>query len=233
MFVAGDSRFEADSYTVDGISGNVAAFVDKNDPTHLLQQATAIRQVAIPATHADFGGKVCANFSTAVYQSSRAASTWNYLHNGPMTLVVVMTPVTPAGTQIIVETDAGGTSGLSVFLAAAPAYQQFLYRGGVGGAAPLNIAAVAGTPGYFEQYIEDASSPQRSIKRNGQAAVTGAIAGGVAGVAGQTLTLGGRPAGTNTMVARWRALYSFQRRLSTNELSILRNYIQADTGLTP
>ncbi|MBN2447660.1 MAG: hypothetical protein JXO22_13080 [Phycisphaerae bacterium] len=232
LFTASDAWFDADNVTTSG--GNTTAWVDRVDGSRTLAQGTGGLQAAVPAAHADFGGKNCVTFTGGqVYQSNQAAAFWNFLHASAGTAVIVLTPTVASGTQVVFETDAGGVNGISFFFAGAPAFQQVIFRGGVGGAAPINIAASVGTPSSVEQYCADASSPQRSVKRNGQAAVTAAIAGGTAGTAGQSLCLGARPAGSNALQARVRAAYFFARALSAGELGTVRAYVQADTGIAP
>jgi hypothetical protein len=75
--------FTAALYAIDGVSGKVASFLDWNDFTHLLVQASAPLQVAIPATHADFAGNLCAMFTgTEYYLSNRPTVYWAYSADG-------------------------------------------------------------------------------------------------------------------------------------------------------
>lgn len=83
---AGKPFFKADNYTLDGVSGKVAAFVDLNDATHVLTQSTASNQCNIPAVSGSnvMNGAVVANFvqSSTKYRSNRAASAWDFLSDG-------------------------------------------------------------------------------------------------------------------------------------------------------
>jgi hypothetical protein len=102
--------FTADYYAIDGISSKVAAFIDWSDPSHLMAQSDPLKQVAVPAAHADFGGKLCANFTGAqVYHSNRPLSTFRYIHNGTgMTLLSIHTPL--AGNGVLIATRTGSNN---------------------------------------------------------------------------------------------------------------------------
>lgn len=81
---AGRPVFTADRYTVDGVSGKVAAFVDWSDPTHLLSQSTSGNQVAIPAPDAGANGQLSMTHISASltnYASNRAPASWVFLQN--------------------------------------------------------------------------------------------------------------------------------------------------------
>ena len=80
---SGQPVFTADYYAVDGVSGKVAAFIDHNNPAHLFEQAVSGEQVAVPAAHADFGGKTCATFAGGQrYTSNLAIGSWKFTHDG-------------------------------------------------------------------------------------------------------------------------------------------------------
>jgi hypothetical protein len=77
------SLFDATSYTVDGVSGKVASMVDRMDGSHSLVQATSGKQVVVPVADSVLSNRATFAFAGAqAYVSNRAASAWNYLHDG-------------------------------------------------------------------------------------------------------------------------------------------------------
>ena len=84
QLAAGKPVFTADYYIIDPTSGKVLAFVDWNDPTHLLIQTTTALQVRPPAPSDRFNGRLAITNSLAAvqYTSNRAASAFRYLHDG-------------------------------------------------------------------------------------------------------------------------------------------------------
>ncbi len=84
LLSAGRPVFTADLCIEDPTHpGYVLRIVDHNDPTHWLEQTDPAKQVAMPAAHADFGGRLCFNFTGAeYYDSNRSIAYWQYMHNG-------------------------------------------------------------------------------------------------------------------------------------------------------
>lgn len=79
----GGSIFSADRYTLDGVSGKVSGLVDWLDGTHVAVQATAANQAAAPAANSALNRRLALTLDgNQRYDSNRAASTWNYLHDG-------------------------------------------------------------------------------------------------------------------------------------------------------
>lgn len=91
--------FSADRFTIDGTSGKVSALVDWMDSTHTLAQATSANQAAAPAADSAVRGARSLTFTgSQLYVSSRAASTWKYLHDGTgFAVVAVFVPDTGGG----------------------------------------------------------------------------------------------------------------------------------------
>ena len=81
---AGKPVFTADYYAVDGVTGKVAAFIDWNDSSHTLAQSTSALQVNLPTVDSRFAGAltITATQANTRYVSSRAASSWRFLHDG-------------------------------------------------------------------------------------------------------------------------------------------------------
>jgi len=89
---AGRPVFTADYYILDPSSGKVLAFVDWNDPTHLLLQTNPARQVRPPQPNPSFKDRLCADFTgSQYYVSNRQPSDWAFLHAGNGSVFGVLT----------------------------------------------------------------------------------------------------------------------------------------------
>jgi hypothetical protein len=74
--------FTADLYVIDGGSGKMRAAADHNDVAHWLDQSNTTLQCALPAGHADFGGKLCLTFAGAEWYQSNQIAKWPFLSDG-------------------------------------------------------------------------------------------------------------------------------------------------------
>lgn len=82
---AGRPVFTADYYALDPVTGKVAAFIDWNDPTHMLVQSTSANQCAAPGTIAGvMAGSTVATFASNLtyYRSNRPTASWDFCSNG-------------------------------------------------------------------------------------------------------------------------------------------------------
>lgn len=187
--------FTADYYAVDGVTGKVASFIDWNDATHLLAQSSSLLQVALPAAHADYAGKLCATFTGAErYVSNRAGASWNYLSNGTsMSVHAVCTP-TATNTRLCSTRNAG--NGFLLGIQAGPSWLAYIQGGPSPGVArPLNLASM-----WSFRFTDGGGSPEYTDKITGFSAVTGDATTPTA--SGLTLTLGANPDGTLGYVGR-------------------------------
>lgn len=76
-----DWYFDGTRVTVDGVSGKVRSFIDAMDSTHLLQQLTTSKQVALAAAHASFANALVTTWVAASvngYESNRPAAAWSH-----------------------------------------------------------------------------------------------------------------------------------------------------------
>jgi hypothetical protein len=226
--------FTADRYTVDGVSGKTAAFVDWSDSARTLAQATSAQQVALPASHASFSGSLCATFAGGQwYDSNQAAAFWDYMVDGAgVTSILVSEPTSAVGFQGYATTAFSGIN---------PGY--FLYGNagdpnlaiyGASGVAVVSSSFGAGALAPYVLTIEHGTSrtPDWSAKRTGTAAATGAYGAAVGSPTESTLRLGAYGNGSNPASMRWRALLTFPL-LTSAQLAIVHAWIQADTGLAP
>lgn len=187
---AGRPMFTADYYVVDGVTGKVAAFVDWNDPTHLLAQSTSSKQCELPVRHVDFNWQFCIALAAAQrYTSNRGATAHDYLQNGPSEFASILTSTVSGVTQLIWgNANPGITSGASLLIDDGGPLRHHLNR--TGGSAQLDQTITTGTPYYAYGYVDAGASPQRSLKVSGGTAATGAMPGTDA-TGSTALTFGG------------------------------------------
>lgn len=201
--------FTADYYFVDGVTGKVASFIDWNDATHLLAQSTSANQVAIPAAHADFGGRLCAT-GTGVefYDSNRAASAWA-LHDGSGWSVHAVATLTSAGSRRLFATTSGGAFlGADLYYSVGPGAGWFCGNASATvisqTASPITLSAPHQISG---QYLEGGALPnESSFKITGFAEVNGNSVAVPSASAAATMRLFANPgaaAGTVPFVGRW------------------------------
>lgn len=177
---AGRPLFTADYYAIDGVSGKVSGFIDWNDASHVLAQSTSANQVALPAAHADFSGKLCATFSAHGYQSNRAASTWVFANDGiSCERVEVLTPTSAVGINVISTTVwAGISAGAQLYYTGAGAFNHAVYTSAAGvtafnapfGAATINVMR------YLSMRHQLSATPDYELRQNGVLAVFGPYA---------------------------------------------------------
>ncbi len=138
---AGRPVFTADNYIE--VAGKVVGFVDWNDPTHVLMQASSAAQVAVPLPHADFAGALCASFTGAQsYVSNRPTSQWVTEHDGVSSEVFFALSPTAASLAFFMATAANaGAAGFHLYNDST--YRHFLSNDS--GGAVINTAP-AGTP---------------------------------------------------------------------------------------
>ena len=225
------SFVEADYYSVDGVSGNVAAFLDKVpagtgikaiDPTHALSQATSALQIALPTADAALRSRLSAVFAGASWYRSTAVKTaWNLLHQGPYTLVYVYTRTGEAlylystidgTTGAYMQQSAGGVV-LSTFSAGSFAFNSATATGGVNGKS------------VYSTYQEGAS-PEFTVGENGVEVANGPSILAPGGDCEDSLVLGASSFGALPMTENWASLVVFNRVLSAGDLAIVsaRNF---------
>lgn len=166
----GGPVFTADYYSVDGGTGKVASFIDWNDPSHLLAQSSGALQVAIPAAHADFINKLCANFTGAeYYDSNRPQRDWATLHNGQGAGVYGVATCVTSGTRRLLNTRAGaGNLGWFVGVDTTPNLTHGITTGAGVTIASSSQAITAGVPIQFTaQYKEGLTPAERAFKVTG------------------------------------------------------------------
>jgi hypothetical protein len=228
--------FVADYYAVDGITGKVSAWIDYNDVTHQLAQTLNARQVAVPAAHADFGGKLCATFDGATaarwYQSNRTAVSWNYLVNGPSRAYSTLTVTAAGAAQLIWETDNTGSGGATNELSATNVVRWALFRSGGSAFLGVSTAFTTNVAGSVVVAVS-AYDPRRYMKKNGIAAETGALLNNNINTS-SSLSFGARSSNDSLpLKARVRHLLIVTPDLGAQEDAAVYSYIQQDTGIAP
>lgn len=176
---AGRPVFTANYYAVDGVSGKVSGFIDWNDATHVLAQATSANQVAIPTPHADFSGQLCGVFTAHAYQSNRAVASWIFAHDGiSCERVEVFTPTSANPVPQVVSTTvwAAVAAGAQLYYTGAGAFNHSIYTSAAGVAA-INApfgAATVNVPRYLSQRHKAADTPDYELRQNGALVASGA-----------------------------------------------------------
>lgn len=220
---ARDVWFDASRYT--GLVSEPTAFIDYNDPTHLLN-VTGTLPIAADAA---MGNALAAQFSTTqVCTSSRTASAWSFANNTPCTIFCVFKPLNT--TFAIWWETGGGLSQNTAALISNTAIQGYVYRSTT--ANQINgVAVVANTPRSYRLSADDTANPAFSLKVSGQTLVTVASLTGAQAACPGTLTIGARVGGTLGATMNWRSFYAFHRVLSAAEITIVNAKILADTAI--
>lgn len=226
LLPAGSSWFDADNYTVDGVSGKTAAFIDRLDASHVLAQATAANQVAVPAADAGMKGRRSATFTGVDgqrYQSNRATALWNYFNAGATGGTCLMIEATnSAAAQSRANTRVGGSVGLNFYSATGSGF--FYIQGTTGGQAVLG--ALPTTVSLHGGTVTAAGS---IVGRNNRSnAGAGSITMG--GTADGPFTLGSINGGGQPMQSAWRAVILAPAVLSESTLIAIANYYTAEVG---
>jgi len=189
---AGRPVFTADKYVVDGVSGRVRGFVDWNDPTHTLEQATSANQVLVPGSSAAFNGAAVAAFpGTAVYGSTRPPSAWAFAHDGASCEYVI----------VFKQSVVAGVQAIAVTTPAPPGFQAYcdgaslgvdVLNGAGAGVVPVTLVAATGAQAtYLDMRTEAAGSPQWEARVRGVVGASGAYGAAVSGTApGAALQVG-------------------------------------------
>jgi hypothetical protein len=229
---AGRPVFTADKYTVDGVSGRVRAFVDWNDPTHLLEQTAAAQQVPLPVPHADFAGALCTTSNAdAVYASNRPASAFNYTADGvSFESVRVISPFATGLGVIDVTATQGGHGGYQVFLDPNP-HGRLLASTGVFPGDAVGGSAPAGVPTYFSFRVEAAAANQLELRQKATLVSSGIFSAAPAGPATLPLCLlSNGPAVSYAYPGRWVALLHFPALTPAQRL-IVETWIYETYGI--
>lgn len=224
--------FDAAFYAVDTISGKVNAFIDANDPTHLLLQSDSTKQVAVPAPHADFGGALCATFTGAEsYVSNRPATQWVTEHDGVSSEVFLVFNPTAADVWFLGATASNaGVAGAHYYCDGNLRHHLSTSAGG----AVINAAdggpIAVGVPTYLVVRHQASGSPQYAVSRKGAVITSGAYAiPADPGPAAQPFELGGRAAALYAPM-RWTTA-GFFPALDPTQRATVQGWIQTARGV--
>jgi hypothetical protein len=226
QLAAGRPVFTADYYILDPVSGKVLAFVDWNDPTHLLIQTNSAFQVRPPQPHADFKGRLAVTFNAAEYYvSNRAASAWYYLHDGSdVHFTILGSPTNSTGSTWCGTRSA--VLGLN-FQYVAPGLRWRIDAGALN----LQTTMAVGVPAYATAQITTSGASTDEIFVGGVSQATAVTA--AQGLAGDgPLALGGNYTGGALSAFRWSLIYQAPW-LSAQGLQSVREYIRAAYGIAP
>lgn len=217
--------FEADQYTVDGVTSKVGAFTDRNTPSRTFAQATSAAQCAVPSATAAANGALTANFAGAQhYLSSEVSSVWDLLNELPNTVFWIEVPGAISGVQFRAtsRTTADGYT---------------LYRN-TGPSSSLYVSGVSA------QNLTILNPDTNSVPHAYHSTMTAGglistfrdyVAGGSASITPgnnpqQTMRIGSDAGSANWLVANWCAFVVFDWVLSGLELSTMRGYFRNKYG---
>ena len=229
---AGRPVFTADYYAVDGVSGKVASFIDWNDPTHTLAQASSSLQVAIPAAHADYGGKLCANFTGAEYYDSTRPTGWAFTSNGTPNTFYWAATATDTTFGYLWNTR-GTQVGLGVTTLSGPDRVSVVVGNDTINTLATTAAAGVNVPinGRFS-YTENITTPEFALKVTGQTAVTGDSAAAPTATNPGVFRIGFRATASPSLPGKFR-LRSLVFTPEPRVGSLVPSWIQSDTGIAP
>lgn len=229
--LAGGALFRADRFTPTG--GNVLNFVDVLDSTHVATVTGTLTAPVVDVTMPN-GTARTSNFTGTQYATSNRTPTyWRPLHASASTGLHVFVPVDVGSAQIYVATrsSTGGDTGMSFYHNGASS-NGYVSNAGVAAVDALIPAALTTqVPTYTEYELSAGSYRYAQKSAAGATGVPGALA---AGDPSGSLTIGSPTGGPPFagVFRFWGFLYA-PRTVTAAELSVLRSYIFAETGITP
>lgn len=235
---------KANVYTVDGVSGKVAAFTDcvpdgtgirAAYPTHAYSQALSANQVALPAAVAGLGNRLAAPFAGGQFYASTApASAWKAPHDGTgFTAVMVLSRTTVTGVQFSWSTfGPTGETGAGALINGSTTYFQ-VYNAAVN----TLLAGIAGEttgPTFNVTTLAQADNPDSTLYRR---TVSGGAATASSGFSSAdpagTMVLGSNRSGSGQYLnAQVAECIFFTRSLSAQDRAAVNAYVASEYGLT-
>lgn len=234
--------FTADRYTVDGVSGKVAALVDWNDSTHLLQQGTSGNQVPVPSPNALLQNRTAFAFTgTCTYDSNRSSSAWQFMIDGSGCEIYVSMVTVYAVTQYILSLSwlSGVNASTCTLNASGPTSVQPSYRvysnagvsPGVNMTATGGVIAAGGAANAYFRYDESASPEMSTGMTGGTQGTTTSGGTGFPGTPSDTFRLGGpHTGGVGYVVSAIRGVYLFPT-LDTSQRAVVAAFLKQDIGV--
>jgi hypothetical protein len=221
--------FTSDYYTES--LGNVTAFVDHNDPTHLLAQAVFAEQCAEPvAIGGVMNGQPVATINSGEgYQSNRVASAWDFISDGSgFTHFLVYRRLTGNPQHIVMATQSGSSRSTGYDNNHQPDTDNFLALGTSATVSQIAVAAESDT--YVSHSIS--GNPTRSFEawERGIMKDSGTTTAG--GAAAAPLSLNRDTAGGFSGDMYFAALMFFPP-LSVASRKTVQRYIWETYGVTP
>ncbi len=222
--------FTADFYSIDSGTEKVGSFIDWNDFTHTLSQTGGSSfQVAVPTPHADFGGKLCATWTSIsqFYQSNRSAASFSYGNDGSglCSWAHVGTSgysgFAVCGVSTCDLTSPLNGSGVSMFHHNAVGFRALISNGA---ANIINHSpGVGGTPLGSSRLILDIKSHQNPVSalyRNGVLLSTATTTAVFNSAAPKTSMILGATTGANGFIQRQRA-WGWMPFMGTNMITVI------------
>lgn len=237
------ANWRADSYTLDGVSGNVLSWTELSTSAtgiksitanHVLTQATSAQQCAVPAANASFQNRVSATFVDQRYLSNSAASSWRFLHDGTGVAVYsVLSLDTVTGSKYLLATSSGGTGTGFNHGPVGAALACFVGNGTAAIANPSGGTLAISTAYYWRYRYTENVSPEVDvyIKTSSAATTASTSAAPAAGDAGSTLELGNRPANNAPFVGKWCETIIFKGAYDAALDALVKSYFTAYYGV--
>jgi hypothetical protein len=246
--LSGGSVFTADKVTLDGTTGKMTSWVDWLDETHTLTQGTDALRSAAPGVDANLNGAKSVAFTGAqYYSSSRAASTWGYLHKGAGAFkLIVWVPDTNGGSAALNTLfgtyrgqDSGTVSGINVLYTTTTAT----------GTLQVAVARASGTrtidqtalvtqfsqnvPATMRMDYLEGASPEYTIRKLGVSIASGASGAAPSATDPQsTLVVGANPVSFDRKLTGRIAFMAFAPKVPTaGETQTIVDYIQQVYGV--
>lgn len=227
---AGRPIFTADYYSVDPVSGKVLAFIDHNDPTHLLQQTDNTKQVSIPTTSAALNGAVAASFTgTQYYTSNRAPSEWQFVWSNTVSHYMAFVPTGGLGQLYLSCGDGAGNTNNFAYYTSNPAGTTLLSSicRATGGYQQLSRNCLSVGNGVLLESSVDNAALTRYFDASNVASTSGVLTGtgGAASIGGVLAGLGD---GSYNAYMSWHSLI-FQA--NTTSRALVSAWLLKETGI--
>ncbi len=212
--------------------GYVLRFVDRNDPSHWLEQTNPSLQVQLPQPHADFGGRLCVTFTGAErYVSNRSAAYWAFWHNGVPVSSFALATVTGVGSGARIASTRTNGIGNTIAINTPTTHLMYVFNGTTGILAP-GVSAPLDVPRLWSfRYTEGAPNPESYWKLTGFSAQTADSSGAPTASAPEgPLTLGANVNGTLPFIGRFAFLF-FGPDVGTSGAALIHSYVERDYGV--
>jgi hypothetical protein len=231
----GRPLFTASYYSVDGVSGKVASFIDWSDTGHVLSQTVSANQVPVPVASALFNNAIVATFAaTMFYTSNRPVRDWVYLHSGSGMDEFLCFRATgiAGGASVLAGTQTGTTNYQSLLLTTTGATASMNVNNASGSAIGVGDQAIAalGTPTWIRATVLAGTLTTKFFHKS-TLKFSGTLSSPSIANPPSTFVLGKLPGGANAFIGDWHS-FMLSPPLDTRAGNVA-TWIQQVTGITP